>query len=87
MPSLNISGRVGRCRLDAAGALAAARGSRCAAAAHAQRHVARVAAPAAMQGAASGAIPTNITWHEGGVSAEQKEALLGQKGVVLWFTG
>eukprot|EP00879_Flechtneria_rotunda_P025669 GHRR01027303.1.p1 GENE.GHRR01027303.1~~GHRR01027303.1.p1 ORF type:complete len:146 (+),score=25.66 GHRR01027303.1:59-496(+) len=30
---------------------------------------------------------TNIKWHEGGVSTEQKEDMLGQKGCVLWFTG
>lgn len=30
---------------------------------------------------------TNIKWHEGMVSSEQKEDLLGQKGCVLWFTG
>ncbi|KAI8471145.1 MAG: adenosine 5'-phosphosulfate kinase [Monoraphidium minutum] len=30
---------------------------------------------------------TNIKWHEGAVSTERKEALLGQRGVVVWFTG
>jgi len=30
---------------------------------------------------------TNITWHEGHVTREEREALLGQKGVTLWFTG
>jgi len=30
---------------------------------------------------------TNITWHEGKVTKEDREKLLGQKGVVLWFTG
>lgn len=30
---------------------------------------------------------TNIKWHEGGVSLNRKERLLGQKGTVLWFTG
>lgn len=30
---------------------------------------------------------TNITWHEGHVKREQREALLKQKGVLLWFTG
>lgn len=30
---------------------------------------------------------TNIKWHEGGVTSEQKEELLEQKGCVLWFTG
>ena len=29
----------------------------------------------------------HITWHEGGVSREAKEALLHQKGCVVWFTG
>ncbi|MGE5404381.1 MAG: adenylyl-sulfate kinase [Candidatus Saccharibacteria bacterium] len=30
---------------------------------------------------------TNIVWHSGEVKREDREALLGQKGVVLWFTG
>jgi len=30
---------------------------------------------------------TNITWHEGHVSREEREALLKQKGALLWFTG
>lgn len=30
---------------------------------------------------------TNITWHEGSVSKEDREKLLGQRGVILWFTG
>jgi len=30
---------------------------------------------------------TNITWHEGHVGREQREKLLDQKGVLLWFTG
>lgn len=30
---------------------------------------------------------TNITWHESTVSKEDREKLLKQKGVVLWFTG
>jgi len=30
---------------------------------------------------------TNVTWHEGHVAREQRQALLGQKGVTLWFTG
>ena len=30
---------------------------------------------------------TNIRWHEGAVSREAREAQLGQKGAVLWFTG
>ncbi|HEY1379565.1 MAG TPA: adenylyl-sulfate kinase, partial [Gemmataceae bacterium] len=30
---------------------------------------------------------TNITWHEGHVGRAEREALLKQKGVTLWFTG
>jgi adenylylsulfate kinase len=30
---------------------------------------------------------TNITWHEGAIDKNARERLLGQKGVVLWFTG
>ena len=30
---------------------------------------------------------TNVTWHEHKVSREDREKLLNQKGVVLWFTG
>lgn len=30
---------------------------------------------------------TNIRYHEGAVPTERKEALLGQRGVILWFTG
>jgi len=30
---------------------------------------------------------TNITWHEGHVKREEREAFLKQKGVLLWFTG
>ena len=30
---------------------------------------------------------TNITWHEGHVKREDREQLLGQKGVTIWFTG
>jgi len=30
---------------------------------------------------------TNITWHEGHVSREDRERLLGQKGTTIWFTG
>lgn len=29
----------------------------------------------------------NVRWHSGSVTSEQREALLGQRGVVLWFTG
>jgi len=30
---------------------------------------------------------TNITWHEGHVGREEREKLLRQKGVLIWFTG
>jgi len=30
---------------------------------------------------------TNITWHEGAVSHEERERLLDQKGVTVWMTG
>ena len=30
---------------------------------------------------------TNITWHEGDVTREEREANLNQKGVTLWMTG
>lgn len=30
---------------------------------------------------------TNITWHEHTISLAEREALLEQKGVLLWFTG
>ena len=30
---------------------------------------------------------TNVTWHDHKVDREQREDLLKQKGVVLWFTG
>jgi adenylylsulfate kinase len=30
---------------------------------------------------------TNITWHEGHATREERNALLNQKGVTLWFTG
>jgi len=30
---------------------------------------------------------TNITWHEAQIKREKKEKLLGQKGLLLWFTG
>ena len=32
-------------------------------------------------------IATNITWHEGTVTREEREQLLGQKGATLWMTG
>jgi adenylylsulfate kinase len=30
---------------------------------------------------------TNITWHEGHVTREERSAMLKQKGATLWFTG
>ncbi len=30
---------------------------------------------------------TNITWHEGSVTREERQRLLGQKGVTVWMTG
>src|SRR5215218_5335978 len=30
---------------------------------------------------------TNVTWHEGHVTREERAALLKQKGATLWFTG
>jgi adenylylsulfate kinase len=30
---------------------------------------------------------TNITWHEGAVTRDDRQRLLKQKGVTLWFTG
>src|SRR2546429_2076856 len=30
---------------------------------------------------------TNITWHEGHVTREERAALLRQRGATLWFTG
>jgi adenylylsulfate kinase len=30
---------------------------------------------------------TNITWHEGHVTRDARQALLGQQGATLWFTG
>lgn len=29
----------------------------------------------------------NIVWHDGNVSTEERESILGQKGVVVWMTG
>ena len=29
----------------------------------------------------------NITWHEGAVSRDERQGLLGQKGVTVWMTG
>ena len=30
---------------------------------------------------------TNVTWHEGSVTRQERERLLGQKGVTVWMTG
>jgi adenylylsulfate kinase len=30
---------------------------------------------------------TNVTWHEGSVSREERQGLLNQKGVTVWMTG
>ena len=30
---------------------------------------------------------TNVTWHEGAVSRQEREQLLNQKGVTVWMTG
>lgn len=30
---------------------------------------------------------TNVVWHDGEISREDRHALLGQKGATLWFTG
>jgi adenylylsulfate kinase len=30
---------------------------------------------------------TNITWHEGQIGRREREALLGQRGATIWFTG
>lgn len=30
---------------------------------------------------------TNVTWHDGEVSRDDRNKLLGQKGATLWFTG
>ncbi len=30
---------------------------------------------------------TNVTWHEHKVTREERQSLLNQKGVILWFTG
>jgi adenylylsulfate kinase len=30
---------------------------------------------------------TNITWHEGSVSRQERQTLLNQKGVTVWMTG
>src|SRR6476661_8593256 len=30
---------------------------------------------------------TNVTWHEGSVTRDEREKLLGQKGVTVWMSG
>jgi adenylylsulfate kinase len=30
---------------------------------------------------------TNVTWHHGEITREQREKMLGQKGAVIWMTG
>src|ERR1700690_171210 len=30
---------------------------------------------------------TNVTWHEGSVTRDERQKLLGQKGVTVWMTG
>ncbi|ORX59449.1 adenylylsulfate kinase [Hesseltinella vesiculosa] len=30
---------------------------------------------------------SNITWHDGSVSSEERQSLLKQKGLTIWFTG
>jgi adenylylsulfate kinase len=30
---------------------------------------------------------TNITWHKGNISKQDRHKLLNQKGIVIWFTG
>ena len=32
-------------------------------------------------------VATNITWHEGSVTREERQQALGQKGCTLWMTG
>ena len=32
-------------------------------------------------------VATNITWHEGTVSRQERQQLLNQKGVTAWMTG
>ena len=30
---------------------------------------------------------TNVTWHDGDITIDDRSTLLGQKGATLWFTG
>ncbi|MBN2528082.1 MAG: adenylyl-sulfate kinase [Deltaproteobacteria bacterium] len=32
-------------------------------------------------------VASNITWHQGNINQNDRESLLNQKGVVLWYTG
>jgi adenylylsulfate kinase len=32
-------------------------------------------------------IATNVTWHEGSVTREERQKLLNQKGITVWMTG
>ena len=32
-------------------------------------------------------IATNVTWHDGDITIDDRSTLLGQKGATLWFTG
>ena len=32
-------------------------------------------------------VATNITWHDGTVTREERKAVLKQKGCTVWFTG
>ncbi len=32
-------------------------------------------------------VATNITWHEGSITREEREKKLGHKGATVWFTG
>ena len=44
-------------------------------------------APYASLAALEEAAARNIKWQEGAVATEAKEAMLGQRGCVVWFTG
>ncbi|KAL1922107.1 uncharacterized protein VTP21DRAFT_10749 [Calcarisporiella thermophila] len=35
----------------------------------------------------TGQLSTNITWHAGNVTRQEREQLLKQKGLTIWFTG
>jgi adenylylsulfate kinase len=40
-----------------------------------------------MHGAMDKQIATNITWHQGNVTREERRANIGQRGATLWLTG